>query len=92
MVFRFQRIIPRHAEPRHTDMSNRHPPLQLVVPGAMKNIRNPNGSSGRSSFQTGKSRGIICDVVRNQDFSPSTRLKVAGRSVVEPTKYRHAGK
>ncbi len=92
MMLRFQRVVPRHPKSRHADMSNRHPPLQLVMSGAMKNIRNPYGSRGCGSFQAGKTCRIIHHIIRQQNFITSAGLKVARRSVVEAAKYRHAGK
>jgi hypothetical protein len=54
VVFRLQRIVPGYTKSRYANMPNRHPAFQLVMTSAMKNVRNSDGSGGRSGFQTGE--------------------------------------
>ncbi len=86
LVLRFERIISPHTESRHPDVPDRDPSFQLVMTGAVKKIREAYRSCGPGSFQTRESRGVAHNVIRQQNFFPPSRLKIAGRGVIQSAK------
>jgi hypothetical protein len=89
---RHQHIISRCPKGGHTDMSDRHPALQSVMAGAVKNVRYANGGRRSRRFEAGKRCRVIHDGGCQQDFSAPPCLHVSGRSVIQSAGKSHAGK
>jgi len=91
LVLRFQRIVPHHPEAGDTDVDNRDPAFDLVVMGAMHPVGEADGSERPGRLQAGKCRGVVDDVVRDQNFVPAAREKIAGRSIIQAAENSDSG-
>ena len=91
LVLRFQRIVPYHSEASDPDVDDRDPAFELVVVGAVHPVGEADGSERRRRLQAGKCRGVIDDVVRDQNFFAAARQKIAGGSIVQAAEDSDAG-
>jgi len=96
-VLGLQGIVPGYAEPGDSDVDDRNPAFDPVVADPVHPVGKADGGRGPRSFQAGKSRGIVHDVVRNQNLFPPARLEIARGGVVEaaedadPGEQQHIG-
>ena len=91
LVLRFQRVVSYDAEAGDADVSDGDPAFELVVVGAVQQVGEADGGQRCGSFQAGECRGVIDDVVGDQNFFASAGQEVAGGSVVEAAEDGDAG-
>jgi len=61
------------------------------MPGAVKKVRNANGSGGPCCFNGGKTCGVVYYVIGQEDFGSPARLEIARRGIIQAAEYSDAG-
>lgn len=91
-MLRLQRIVPRHPKPGHPNVPNRHPTLQFVMPGSMKNVRDAHRGRRPRRLQTCERGGVVDHVIGQQNLLPPARLKISRGGIIQSAKHGDAGK
>src|SRR5579863_1281541 len=79
----FQRVVPNRAAHCDTRMNRGSPALQAVMPGAMKDVGDADGSRRRGHLDPRKQRMVVHNRVRQENFIDAATAKIERRSVVE---------
>ena len=90
-MLRFQRVVSCNSEAGDTDMADGDPAFDLVVAKTVHPVGKTYRRDGSSSFQAGKSSGVIDYVVGNQNFISSARLEITGGSVIQASEDTDTG-
>ena len=80
---RLQAIIPRRSCCAESDVHERRPALQLVMPVPGEQIRCTNGNSGRHRFNRRKGRVIVHGVIRQKNLLSPAPAHIQGRKIIE---------
>src|SRR5271165_1799490 len=88
----FETIITDVSKRSYADVTDRQPTLELVMAGAMEDIRNAHGSHGCGRFQACESGGIVDHVIGEKNFLSAARLEVASRGIVHAAGEGDSGK
>lgn len=90
-MLRFQRVVSYDAEAGDADVADGEPAFELMVPGAMQEVREAHGSERSGRFQAGECSGVVDDIVGDKNFFAAAGQEVSGGSVVEAAEDGDAG-
>lgn len=86
-----QRVIAGYAESRHSNVDNRYPAFDLMMPSPVHPVGKADRGDRPGGFEAGESRRIVHHIVGNQDFLASASLKISGGGVVKAAEDSDAG-
>jgi hypothetical protein len=79
----FQRVVADRAARRDPDMNRGSPTLQAVMPGAMKNVGDSDGSCRSRRLDPCKQRMVVHNGIREEGFINTAVAKIQCRSIVQ---------
>ena len=86
---RFERVVADRSAGGDAEMNGRSPPLQAVMSGAMKQVRDADGSRRGGRLNSAKQRMIVHDRVGQKDFVDAAAAEIrASRRSQEPARRR----
>jgi hypothetical protein len=80
---RFQRVIADRAARCDPDMNRGSPTLQAVMPGAMKNVGDSDGSCRSRRLDPREQRMVVHNGIREKGFINTAAAKIQCRSIVQ---------
>ena len=79
----FQRVVANRAANRDSRMNRGSPALQPVMPGAMENVGDADGSRRSRHLDPCKQRMVVHDGVRQEGFIDAAAAEIERRSIVQ---------
>src|ERR1700730_11939129 len=79
----FQPVVANRAAHRDSRMNRGSPALQAVMPGAMEDVRDADGSRRSRHLDPCKQRMVIHNRVRQKNFINAAAAEIECRSVVQ---------
>jgi hypothetical protein len=79
----FQRVVANRAARRDSDVNGRSPALQAVMPGAMEQVGDADGSRRSRRLDPSKQRMVVHNGVCQESFINAAAAKIECRSVVQ---------
>jgi hypothetical protein len=91
-VSRLQAIISHRTRSSQSNVYDRGPAFQFVMPIPMKQVRRADRYSRRRRFYRRKGRVIVHDIIGQQNLLPSASPHVQGRKIVQCSRNPHSRK
>src|ERR1700687_5770009 len=88
----FERIVTDISKRCYADVANRHPALELVMAGAMEQVRDADGSHGCGRLQARASCRDFDHIVGEEHLLSATGLEVASGGIVHTPGHGNSGK